>query len=69
MIATAVPWYATDPMFFFVPGLFLFLTVLSFTVFGDHLSRAIDTGETQSDYVSDPGDSWRRPACCCSSPC
>ncbi|MGL3805366.1 ABC transporter permease [Paeniglutamicibacter sp. R2-26] len=46
MIATAVPWYATDPMFFFVPGLFLFLTVLSFTVFGDHLSRAIDTGET-----------------------
>ncbi|GAA1498435.1 ABC transporter permease [Paeniglutamicibacter kerguelensis] len=46
MIATAVPWYATDPMFFFVPGLFLFLTVLSFTVFGDHLSRAIDTGDT-----------------------
>lgn len=47
MIASAVPWYATNPMFFFVPGLFLFLTVLSFTVFGDHLSRAIDTGETK----------------------
>ncbi|WP_125614061.1 ABC transporter permease [Specibacter cremeus] len=47
MIASAVPWYATDPMYFFVPGLFLFLTVLSFTVFGDHLSKAIDTGEAR----------------------
>lgn len=47
MIAAAVPWYATDPMFFFVPGLFLFLTVLAFTVFGDHLSKAIDTGEAR----------------------
>lgn len=47
MIASAVSWYATDPMYFFVPGLFLFLTVLSFTVFGDHLSKAIDTGEAR----------------------
>lgn len=47
MIAAAVPWYATDPMYFMVPGTFLFLTVLSFTVFGDHLSKAIDTGEAR----------------------
>src|SRR5690606_17330813 len=29
MIAQAVPWYSVDPMFFIVPGTFLFLTVLS----------------------------------------
>jgi peptide/nickel transport system permease protein len=45
MISSAVPWYATDPMYFFVPGLFLFLTVLSFTVFGDKLRQVIDGGE------------------------
>lgn len=42
MIASAVGWYAVDPMFFLVPGTFLFLTVLSFTVLGDHVAKALD---------------------------
>ena len=42
MIATSVGWYSVDPMFFVIPGTFLFLTVLSFTVFGDHLRKALD---------------------------
>lgn len=45
MIATSVGWYAVDPMFFFIPGMFLFLTVLSFTVFGDHLRKVLDAGD------------------------
>lgn len=45
MIYTAVPWYAVDPMYFLIPGIFLFLTVLSFTVIGDHLRRTLDAGE------------------------
>ena len=45
MIATAVGWYAVDPMFFLIPGTFLFLTVFSFTVLGDHLRTALDAGE------------------------
>lgn len=39
MIAAAVPWYSSDPMFFAIPGMLLFLTVLSFTVLGDNLQR------------------------------
>ena len=45
MIATAVGWYAVDPMFFLVPGTFLFLTVFSFTVLGDNLRRVLDAGD------------------------
>jgi peptide/nickel transport system permease protein len=45
MISTAVGWYAVDPMFFLVPGMFLFLTVFSFTVLGDHLRKALDAGD------------------------
>jgi peptide/nickel transport system permease protein len=45
MISSAVGWYTVDPMFFLIPGTFLFLTVLSFTVFGDHLQKALDAGE------------------------
>lgn len=45
MIASAVGWYTVDPMFFLIPGTFLFLTVLSFTVFGDHLQKALDAGD------------------------
>ena len=45
MISTAVGWYAVDPMFFLVPGTFLFLTVFSFTVLGDHLRKALDAGD------------------------
>lgn len=45
MIASAVKWYAVDPMFFMIPGLFLFFTVLSFTVVGDHLQKQLDAGD------------------------
>jgi peptide/nickel transport system permease protein len=45
MIADSVNWYTVDPAYFIVPGSFLFLTVLSFTVFGDHLRTALEQGE------------------------
>lgn len=45
MIATAVGWYAVDPMFFLIPGTFLFLTVFAFTVLGDHLRKTLDAGD------------------------
>ncbi|MCG5217961.1 ABC transporter permease [Streptosporangium sp. KLBMP 9127] len=45
MIASSVNWYAVDPMYFAVPGLFLFLTVLSLTVLGDRIRAATDAGE------------------------
>lgn len=42
MIASAVPWYATDPLFFLIPGLFLFVTVLAFNALGDAIRDALD---------------------------
>ncbi|MEU8107691.1 ABC transporter permease [Nonomuraea muscovyensis] len=45
MIASSVSWYAMDPMYFAVPGTFLFLTVLSLTVLGDRVRAAADAGE------------------------
>ncbi|GAA3089837.1 peptide/nickel transport system permease protein [Kribbella aluminosa] len=45
MIASSVSWYSVDPMFFAIPGLFLFLTVLSLTVLGDKIRTLIDQGE------------------------
>jgi peptide/nickel transport system permease protein len=45
MIASSVGWYAVDPMYFAIPGAFLFLTVLSLTVLGDRLRAAFDAGE------------------------
>ncbi|MFI7636461.1 ABC transporter permease [Nonomuraea sp. NPDC049400] len=45
MIASSVGWYAVDPMYFAIPGAFLFLTVLSLTVLGDRLRAALDAGE------------------------
>ncbi|WP_371682526.1 ABC transporter permease [Kitasatospora sp. MMS16-BH015] len=42
MIATAVPWYATDPAYFLIPGVFLFVTVLAFNVLGDAVRDALD---------------------------
>ncbi|MEU7897922.1 ABC transporter permease [Nonomuraea sp. NPDC049152] len=37
MIASAVPWYAADPVYFLVPGLFLLAAVLAFNLVGDAL--------------------------------
>lgn len=45
MISSSVSWYSVDPMFFAIPGLFLFLTVLSLTVLGDKIRSVIDAGE------------------------
>ncbi|WP_223881392.1 ABC transporter permease [Nesterenkonia ebinurensis] len=44
MIAQAVPWYASHPLFFAVPGIFLFLTVFSFTILGDNLQKVWASG-------------------------
>jgi peptide/nickel transport system permease protein len=45
MIASSLEWYQVDPMYFIIPGGFLFLTVLSLTVFGDRLRHALDAGD------------------------
>lgn len=42
MIAEAVAYYETDPMYFLVPSAFLFLAVLAFTVLGDGLRDILD---------------------------
>jgi peptide/nickel transport system permease protein len=42
MLAGAVPTYQVDPTFMIVPGLALFVTVLSFNLFGDGLRDALD---------------------------
>ena len=41
MIAAAVPWYSTSPMFFVIPGVFLTATVLACMVVGDHLQQIV----------------------------
>ncbi|MFD5226875.1 ABC transporter permease [Microbacterium sp. NPDC058342] len=48
MIAEAARWYAADPVFFLVPGIFLFLLVMSFTTFGDRLGALLDRGEARA---------------------
>jgi peptide/nickel transport system permease protein len=45
MISSSVSWYSVDPMFFAIPGTFLFLTVLSLTVLGDKIRSVVDQGE------------------------
>lgn len=42
MIAAAVSWYASDPMYFIIPGAFLTFTVLSFMVIGDHAENILN---------------------------
>lgn len=42
MIAEAVAYYETDPMYFVVPSVFLFVAVLAFTVLGDALRDILD---------------------------
>lgn len=48
MIASATSWYAVDPMYFIIPGTFLFLLVLSFTTLGDRLRVLVGSGEVRS---------------------
>ncbi|WP_405020897.1 ABC transporter permease [Kitasatospora sp. NBC_00070] len=47
MIAAAVPWYAADPVYFLIPGAFLFATVLAFNVLGDAVRDALDPRSQQ----------------------
>ncbi len=42
MIAEAVAYYETDPLYFVVPSVFLFVAVLAFTVLGDALRDILD---------------------------
>ncbi len=42
MLASAVQWSATDPMYMAVPGTILFVTVLAFNLLGDGLRDALD---------------------------
>jgi len=48
MIASAAPWYAVDPMYFIIPGTFLFLLVLSFTTLGDRIRALIGSAEVRA---------------------
>jgi peptide/nickel transport system permease protein len=48
MIASAAPWYAVDPMYFLIPGAFLFLLVLSFTTLGDRIRALVGSAEVRA---------------------
>ncbi|WP_029150348.1 ABC transporter permease [Microbacterium indicum] len=48
MIASATPWYAVDPMYFVIPGAFLFLLVISFTTLGDRVRVIVGSGEVRA---------------------
>jgi ABC-type dipeptide/oligopeptide/nickel transport system permease subunit len=42
MLSQATTYYQTDPVFMLVPGLAIFITVLSFNILGDGLRDALD---------------------------
>jgi len=44
MIASSVPWSTVVPTYFLIPGMFLFLTVLSFTILGDRIQKILAAG-------------------------
>lgn len=46
MLSAATTWFGGDPMYVFVPGVLLFVTVLSFTLLGDGLRNALDPRST-----------------------
>jgi ABC-type dipeptide/oligopeptide/nickel transport system permease subunit len=48
MLSTAVSqgFYAVDPMYMIIPGLAIFITILSFNLFGDGLRDALDPRST-----------------------
>jgi peptide/nickel transport system permease protein len=47
MLSNAGRFFQNDPMFLMWPGLILFLTVLSFNLFGDGLRDALDPKSTR----------------------
>ncbi|MFB7268906.1 ABC transporter permease [Streptomyces sp. NPDC056244] len=42
MLSSAVSYYDSDPMYMLIPGLAIFITVLSFNLFGDGVRDALD---------------------------
>jgi ABC-type dipeptide/oligopeptide/nickel transport system permease subunit len=48
MLSTAVSqgYYAVDPMYMIIPGLAIFITIMSFNLFGDGLRDALDPRST-----------------------
>jgi len=42
LLSDAVQYYEYDPMYMFVPGMAIFITVLAFNLFGDGLRDALD---------------------------
>lgn len=42
MLSASLTWYATDPMYFVVPGLLLTITVLAFNLLGDALQSTLN---------------------------
>jgi peptide/nickel transport system permease protein len=47
MLSSATTWYAADPTYVLIPAGLLFVTVLSFTLFGDGLRTALDPRATR----------------------
>ena len=47
MLSQAVRYYEADPMFMVVPGVAIFITVLSFNLFGDGVRDALDPKGTR----------------------
>jgi peptide/nickel transport system permease protein len=47
MLAKAVHYYESDPMFMVIPGLAIFITVLAFNLFGDGVRDALDPKGTR----------------------
>jgi ABC-type dipeptide/oligopeptide/nickel transport system permease subunit len=42
MLADSVQFYTVDPLYLFIPGLALFITVLAFNLLGDSVRDALD---------------------------
>jgi ABC-type dipeptide/oligopeptide/nickel transport system permease subunit len=42
MLSDSVLFYTVDPLYLFIPGLALFITVLAFNLLGDSVRDALD---------------------------
>lgn len=42
LLSASLGWYATDPMYFVIPGLLLTITVLAFNLLGDAMQNALN---------------------------
>ncbi|MFE6763577.1 ABC transporter permease [Streptomyces sp. NPDC057689] len=47
MLSSALSYYEADPMYMIIPGLAIFITVLSFNLFGDGVRDALDPKGTR----------------------